>query len=299
MNKKQSRRTQITSEEIATRLHAAAKVAEEMLRPPDPPAPRSRPDPVESRERASHRCRAAMQRLFKGINGESVYIHPVTYGLGFLGVVTVGYQRRGGNGPRWDPPFVYLHRTIEIYLDPAAPLVRIPESDRNFRSSATFERYLVDELLPEIAGALATCRIAHSPKANAEAPDTGTSTITGLLQCMEHEAREIAQAVPGEHVSADILRRTANGLAELTRYYGIEGELKDHPLRPGWVSYRARTEYLALVVDEIESFLSSPQAQEIAGAELLRERLKKQFDLQWVASELPRASAPCATVAQK
>lgn len=299
MDKKQGRRTQITSEEIATRLHAAAKEAEEMLRPPDPPASRSRPDPVEIRERASHRCREAMHRLFKGIDGESVYIHPVTYGLGFLGVVTVGYQRRGGNGPRWDPAFVYLHRTIEIYLDPAAPLVRIPESDRTFRSSATFERYLVDELLPEIAGALATCRVAHSPKANTDAPDEGTSSISGLLQCMEQEAREIAQAVPVEHVAADILRRTANSLAELRRYYGIEGELKDHPLRPGWVSCRARTEYLALVFDQIDSFLSSPQAQEIAGAELLRERLKKQFDLQWVGSELPRAIGACATVAHK
>jgi hypothetical protein len=270
-----------------------------MLRPLDPPAGRRRPDPDEIRERACHRCREAMRGLFKGVESESQYIHPATYGLGFLGVVTVGYQRRGGDGPRWEPPFVYLHRTIEIYLDPAAPLVRIPESDRTFGSSSRFERYLVEELLQEIASALASCRVAHSPAANDEVPNKATSSITGLLQCVEYEARTISNAIPSEHIAADVLRKTADSLAELTKDHGIKANLKDYPSLPGWVSYRARTEYLALVLDQLEEFLSSPRAQELAGSGLLLERLKKRFDVRQVASQLPRLNVACPTVPRK
>lgn len=231
--------------------------------------------------------------MFKGIERESVYIHPAFYGLGFLGVVTVGYQRREGGGPRWDSAFVYLHRTFEIYLDPTAPLVRIPETDTTFRSSARFERYLVDELLPEIASALASYRVAHNPTANEEVPNKATSSITGLLQCMEFEARTISSAIPTEHVAADVLRRAADKLAELTRKHRIEANLEDYPLLPGWVSYRARTEYLALILDQIEDFLSSPRAQDVPGADSLRESIKKRIDLRSVASELSRVSVTC------
>ena len=234
-----------------------------------------------------------MRSLFKGIERESLYIHPAFHGLGFLGVVTVGYQSRQAGGPRWAPAFVYLHRTIEIYLDPAAPLVRIPETDTTFRSSAGFERYLVDELLPEIASALAACRVAHNPTANDEVPTKATSSITGLLQCMEFEARTISSAIPTEHVAADVLRRTAESLAELTRKHEIEANLEDYPLLPGWVSYRARTEYLALVLDQIEDSLSKLRAQDVPGVDSLLERIKKRFDLRWVASELPRVKVTC------
>jgi hypothetical protein len=295
LHEKGMRRVQIAPEDIAARLRVAAKDAEKALRPPAPPERRSRPDASKIRERACGRCRVAVSNLFKGIEGESLYIHAVIYGLGYLNVVTVGHQSRGGDGSRWDPAFVYLQRTIEIYLDEAAPLVRIPECDRTFGTSARFEKYLIEELLPEIANALASCRVAHNPTVDKEVPDKATSSVASLLQCVEYEARIILDAVANEPAVANGLRMAVDNLAELRKGCTINASLEDYPSLPGWVSYRARTDYLDLVLEKLEEFLSCPQAQDLSGSGLLLEKLRRRYYLGQIASQFSRVTVACPT----